>query len=185
MLEWATGFAESVLADRLPQRWQHSLGVLRVARRIAPGLGDRAELLAAAAILHDVGYAPEAIDTHQHMIDGGRFLRSRGVDDRICVTVAHHTSSPWEARELGLDGALGDFVVSEPELIDAITYCDLSAGPTGNDVHPSDRLDEVLARYGKDHVVFRAVSAARPHLMEMCARVESRVAAAQAAAQLG
>jgi putative nucleotidyltransferase with HDIG domain len=180
VLEWATSFAESVLAERLPRRWQHSLGVLRAAKRIAPALGDNAELLASAAILHDVGYAPEAIDTRQHMIDGGRFLRACNVDDRICVIVAHHTSSPWEARELGLDEALAEFVVTEPELIDAITYCDLSAGPSGVDVRPSDRLDEVLARYGEEHVVFRAVSAARPHLMDMCARVEVRLSAASA-----
>jgi putative nucleotidyltransferase with HDIG domain len=73
MLEWATNMAESLLAERLPRRWAHSLGVLRVAQRIAPALGDDAELLAAAAVLHDVGYAPEAVDTHQHMIDGGSF----------------------------------------------------------------------------------------------------------------
>jgi putative nucleotidyltransferase with HDIG domain len=180
VLEWATSFAESVLAERLPQRWQHSLGVLRVAERIAPALGDNADLLASAAILHDVGYAPKAIDTHQHMIDGGRFLRAHNVDERVCVIVAHHTSSPWEARELGLDTALAEFHVTEPDLIDAITYCDLSAGPTGADVRPADRLDEVLARYGEEHVVFRAVSAARPHLTDMCARVEARLLAVQA-----
>ena len=178
MLEWASGMAESLLAERLPRRWAHSLGVLRVAQRIAPALGGDAELLAAAAVLHDVGYVPEAIDTHQHMIDGGRFLRSKGVDDRICVIVAHHTSSPWEASELGLISALSEFVVTQPELVDAITYCDLSAGPTGVEVDPVKRLDEVLARYGEGHVVYRAVTAARPHLLAMCARVEVRLAEA-------
>lgn len=178
MLERACAMAESLLAERLPRRWAHSLGVLRVAQRIAPALGGDAELLAAAAVLHDVGYAPEANDTHQHMIDGGRFLRSKGVDDRICVIVAHHTSSPWEAHELGLDGALAEFVVTQPELVDAITYCDLSAGPTGVEIDPVNRLDEVLSRYGEEHVVYRAVSAARPHLLAMCARVEARIAEA-------
>lgn len=178
MLERASAMAESLLAERLPKRWAHSLGVLRAAQRIAPALGADAELLAATAVLHDVGYAPEAIDTHQHMIDGGRFLRSKGVDDRICVVVAHHTSSPWEARELGLSDALAEFAVTQPELIDAITYCDLSSGPDGLDVDPASRLDEVLSRYGEGHVVYRAVSSARPHLLAMCARVEARLAAA-------
>lgn len=175
MLEQAVSMAEEVLAERLPQRWAHSLGVLRVAQRIAPALGPDAELLASAAALHDVGYAPEAINTHQHMIDGGQFLRSKGVDDRICVIVAHHTSSPWEAHELGLTDALGKFAVRQPELVDAITYCDLSAGPTGLDVDPAERLAEVLSRYGEGHVVYRAVSAAKPHLLAMCARVEARL----------
>jgi putative nucleotidyltransferase with HDIG domain len=180
VLEWATEFARELLEAPLPKRWSHSLGVLRVAQRIAPALGSDADLLAAAAILHDVGYADAAIDTHQHMIDGGRFLRSRGIDDRICVIVAHHTSSPWEAHELGLDAALSEFVVDDPALIDAITYCDLSAGPTGDDVRPADRLAEVLDRYGEGHVVFRAVSAARPHLLDACSRVEARLMAATA-----
>ena len=178
MLDWATDFARQLLEEPLPKRWSHSLGVLRVAQRIAPALGDDAELLAAAAILHDVGYADVAIDTHQHMIDGGRFLRSQGVDDRICVIVAHHTSSLWEAHELGLDAALAEFEVDDPALVDAITYCDLSAGPTGADVRPADRLAEVLARYGEGHVVYRAVSAARPQLLDACTRVDARLAGA-------
>jgi putative nucleotidyltransferase with HDIG domain len=180
VLEWATEFARKLLEEPLPKRWSHSLGVLREAQRIAPALGGDDELLAAAAILHDVGYADAAIGTHQHMIDGGRFLRSQGVDDRICVIVAHHTSSPWEAHELGLDAALSEFVVDDPALIDAITYCDLSAGPTGDAVRPADRLAEVLERYGEGHVVYRAVSAARPHLLDACSRVEARLTAATA-----
>jgi putative nucleotidyltransferase with HDIG domain len=182
VLEWATEFARNLLEEPLPRRWSHSLGVLRAAQRIAPALGDDAELLAAAAILHDVGYADVAIATHQHMIDGGRFLRSQGVDDRICVIVAHHTSSPWEAHELGLDAALAEFVVDDPALIDAITYCDLSAGPTGDVVRPADRLAEVLERYGEGHVVYRAVSAARSHLLEACMRVETRLASTSSTA---
>lgn len=180
MLEWATDFARQLLEEPLPNRWAHSLGVLRVAQRIAPALGDDADLLAAAAILHDVGYAESAVDTHQHMIDGGRFLRRQGIDGRICVIVAHHTSSPWEAHELGLDPALSEFVVDDPALIDAITYCDLSAGPTGADIRPADRLAEVLGRYGEGHVVYRAVSTARPHLLEACARVDAKLATANA-----
>lgn len=175
MLEWAIEYAQGVLAERLPRRWEHSLGVLREARRIAPILGRDAELLAAAAVLHDVGYAPEAVDTGQHMIDGGRFLRAQGIDNRICVIVAHHTSSPWEARELGLSDALAEFEVEQPDLIDAITYCDLSSSPTGSPVQPEVRLTEVLDRYGEDHVVYRAVSAARPYLLEACVRIEGRL----------
>lgn len=175
MIEQATAFAESVLADRLPRRWAHSLGVLREAERLAPILGSDAELLASAAVLHDVGYAPEAIDTGQHMIDGARFLRRHGFDERVCWIVAHHTSSPWEARELGLSAALEEFPVADPALVDAITYCDLCAGPDGAAVEPANRLAEVLERYGPDHVVFRAVSAARPHLLAMVGRVDERL----------
>jgi putative nucleotidyltransferase with HDIG domain len=175
MLEWAVGYAQGVLAERFSKRWEHSLGALRTAKRIAPILGENAELLAVAAVLHDVGYAPEAVDTGQHMIDGGRFLRAQGIDDRICAIVAHHTSSPWEAQELGLSDALVEFRVKQPELIDAITYCDLSSSPTGSPVKPEARISEVLDRYGEDHIVHRAVSAARPYLLEACDRIEERL----------
>jgi putative nucleotidyltransferase with HDIG domain len=175
LIERATEFAGSILADRLPRRWAHSLGVLREAERLAPILGGDAELLACAAVLHDVGYAPEAIDTGQHMIDGARFLRRNGVDERVCWIVAHHTSSPWEAAELGLRSALDEFPSTDSRLIDAITYCDLCAGPDGNHIAPTDRLAEVLDRYGPDHVVFRAVTAARPHLLEMVDRVDDQL----------
>lgn len=40
--------------------------------------------------------------------------------------MAFHTSSFWEASELGLDHALNEFGPAEPELVDAITYCDLT-----------------------------------------------------------
>ncbi|MBS2539264.1 HD domain-containing protein [Catenulispora sp. NF23] len=180
MIEHATAFAQSVLAERLPRRWAHSLGVLREAQRLAPILGPDAELLASAAVLHDVGYASEAIDTGQHMIDGGRFLRRHGFDERICWIVAHHTSSPWEAAELGLSTALEEFPVADSALVDAITYCDLCAGPDGASVDPRKRLAEVLERYGSEHVVFRAVTAARPYLLEMVDHVNERLGAVSA-----
>ncbi|MFD7902948.1 hypothetical protein ACFV4G_11955 [Kitasatospora sp. NPDC059747] len=40
------------------------------------------------------------------------------------------------------------------------------------------RLDEVLRRYDADHVVHRAVSAARPALLAMVDRVTKRLAEA-------
>ncbi|WP_406088137.1 hypothetical protein [Kitasatospora purpeofusca] len=59
--------------------------------------------------------------------------------------------------------------------MDAITYCDLTSGPDGAEVVPASRLDEVLKRYGPDHVVHRAVAAARPTLLAMVERVEKRL----------
>lgn len=180
--KWAYDLAESLLAEDLPQRWAHSRRVYDQALALAPALGADAELLAAAAIAHDVGYARVAVDTGQHMIDGARYLRDVvGADPRLCSIVAFHTSSPWEASELGLDEALAEFGPAESGLVDAITYCDLTSSPIGELVDPAHRLAEVLERYGPEHVVFRAVSAARPELLERVARVRDRKAETAAA----
>jgi hypothetical protein len=177
---WAYDLAQGLLADSLPKRWAHSKQVYEQARRLRPILGEDYDLLTAAAIAHDVGYAATAKHTGQHMIDGGRYLQSVGADARLCSLVALHTSSPWEAAELGLADALNEFTPVRQELVDAITYCDLSSSPDGHRVDPSDRLDEVLQRYGPEHVVFRAVSAARPELLRMVQRVRNRLEAATA-----
>ncbi|MEE1825349.1 HDIG domain-containing protein [Streptomyces sp. BE20] len=166
--------AESLLAD-LPSRWAHSRRVLEQAQRLAPVLGADAEVLAVAAVLHDVGYASTAVDTGQHMIDGARHLSRLGVDPEVCSLVAFHSSSEWEAAELGLSAELAAFRRPSSELLDAITYCDLTSGPGGAAVDPVSRLDEVLQRYGPDHVVHRAVFAARPALLGMVERVEKRL----------
>ncbi|MFF4493388.1 HD domain-containing protein [Streptomyces sp. NPDC001546] len=179
LAKWAHDLAEDLLAESLPKRWAHSRRVYSQALTLAPALGEDAELLAAAAIAHDVGYAAAAVDTGQHMIDGARYLRDvAGADSRLCSLVAFHTSSPWEASELGLSDALEEFGPAEPELVDAITYCDLTSSPVGALVDPAKRLVEVLDRYGPDHVVYRAVSAARPELLARVARVRQRSAEA-------
>ncbi|MFF3463886.1 metal-dependent phosphohydrolase [Streptomyces sp. NPDC002619] len=98
-------------------------------------------------------------------------------DARLCSIVAFHTSSSWEASELGLDEELNEFGPAEPELVDAITYCDLTSSPVGDLVDPAERLSELLERYGPEHVVFQAVSAARPKLMARVARVRERAEA--------
>ena len=75
LTEWAYPLAESLLAEPLPRRWKHSLGVADRARTIAPTLGADAELLEAAAVLHDIGYAPDLAKTGFHPLDGARYLR--------------------------------------------------------------------------------------------------------------
>ncbi|MGW4299987.1 HD domain-containing protein [Streptomyces sp. NPDC004646] len=182
LAKWAYDLAESLLADSLPRRWAHSQRVYSQALTLAPTMSEEdAELLAGAAIVHDIGYARAAVDTGQHMIDGARYLRDVvGADPRLCSVVAFHTSSSWEASELGLADALNEFGPAEPELVDAITYCDLTSSPAGDLVDPAERLAEVLERYGPEHVVFRAVSAARPELLARVARVRQRAEASTA-----
>lgn len=64
--QWAYDLAERMLSEPLPRRWAHSLGVARRAQSLSPVLGGDADLLEAAAVLHDVGYSPSIASTGFH-----------------------------------------------------------------------------------------------------------------------
>ena len=68
---WAERLARTLLEGPLPRRWAHVQGVAAQARSLAPMLGDDADLLEAAAWLHDIGYAPDLAKTGFHPLDGG------------------------------------------------------------------------------------------------------------------
>ena len=68
--------ARELLQKSLPRRWAHTRGVARTARELSPILGADADLVLAAAWLHDIGYAPAVAVTGFHPLDGARHLRS-------------------------------------------------------------------------------------------------------------
>lgn len=111
---WAYPLAELLLAEPLPRRWKHSLGVAERARAIAPILGADAELMEATAVLHDIGYSPDLAKTGFHPLDGARYLRDvAGADERVIRLVAHHSCAWMEAEARGLRDELeGSSLVS-------------------------------------------------------------------------
>jgi hypothetical protein len=72
---WAQQLARALLLESLPRRWADVQGVAARARGLAAVLGADAELLEAAAWLHDIGYAPGLATTGLHALDGARYLR--------------------------------------------------------------------------------------------------------------
>ena len=66
-------------------------------------------ILVAAAWLHDIGYAPELVETGFHPLDGARYLRRAGVDGQVVSLVAYHSCAQIEAEVRGL----GDELASE------------------------------------------------------------------------
>src|SRR5271170_2195439 len=75
LTSWAEPLAWALLQQPLPRRWAHGQGVAARARSLAPILGTDADLLEAAAWLHDIGYAPCLAATGLHALDGARYLR--------------------------------------------------------------------------------------------------------------
>lgn len=176
---WAYPLAESLLAKPLPRRWQHSVGVAERARSIAPILGADADLLEAAAVLHDIGYAPDLAKTGFHPLDGARYLRDvADADERVIRLVAHHSCAWMEAEARGLRDELeAEFPREHLHLTDALCYCDMNTTPDGMPTNPVDRVNEIAGRYGPDSLIGTFIRRAEPEILASTARVLERVAA--------
>ena len=173
---WAEGLARPLLADALPRRWSHVQGVAARADTLKPSLGADAELLEAAAWLHDIGYLPELAATGLHGLDGARYLRDvQHADPMLCRLVAHHSYAVIEAEERGLAHVMTrEFAPPPQHLADALTFCDMTTSPDGEHVHVNHRLAEIHDRYGSGHLVSRFIGRATPLILEAVGQVNAR-----------
>ena len=181
---WAEELARKLLEIPLQRRWAHVQGVAARARTLAPILGDDADLLEAAAWLHDIGYSPDLADTGFHPLDGARYLRDvHAADPALCQLVGNHSCAVIEAGERGLDRELSDeFPAPAPELSDALAYCDMTTAPTGCLVSVHERLSEIRQRYGPSDLVTRFTHKAESCLVASVTRTTFRLNAHQARA---
>ena len=179
--DWAAELARKLLEVPLPRRWAHVQGVAAQVRALAPILGGDADLLEAAAWLHDIGYAPDLATTSFHPLDGARYLRdTQHAGTMLCRLVAHHSCAIIEAEERGLAEVLsGEFPPPPPALSDALAYCDMTTTPTGEVVAVRDRLSEIAERYGPHDVVTRFIRRAEPELVSSVARTDQRLCLAK------
>jgi HD superfamily phosphohydrolase YqeK len=174
---WASDLARDLLAELLPRRWAHSQGVARQARTLRPLLGDDADLLEAAAWLHDIGYTPTLVVTGFHPLDGARYLRdTHGTDPRLHNLVAHHSYAIIEAEIRGLANQLdAEFNLQDESILDCLTYSDMTTGPVGQEMTVDARIAEIATRYDKESPVGRFISIASPGLVAAVERVLARL----------
>lgn len=167
-----------LLAGPLPRRWSHVRAVATKASAIAEVLPEQdRSVLIAAAWLHDIGYAPTLVDTGFHPLDGARWLRSEGFDERVICLVAHHTCALLEAEERGLARELSEeFRQEESATADALWYCDATTGPDGQDFDVLDRLEEIRTRYGPGTLIARFIDRAQPEIIAAVERTTTRLA---------
>lgn len=180
MVDWARRVAEAELGGALPRRWAHSQGVAARAAEVGRILGREADLLIAAATLHDVGYAPRLAATGFHPLDGARFLRDQhSAEERLVRLVANHSFALLEAEERGLREELAaEFpLLEDPLLVDALVYCDMTTTPDGHRTTEQERVAEIVGRYGADGVVGRFICRAAPEIFAAVERVEAALAA--------
>lgn len=171
--------AQELLAMVLPDRYEHVAGVASRARMLAQSLATRSSgTLVAAAWLHDVGYSPALQSTGFHPLDGARYLARRGFDADVVALVAFHSGARIEAELRGLSGTLDDeFGWPDPDLLDLLTFCDMTTGPRGQRMTVDERLEEILGRYVPTDVVHRSVASSADQLRATVRNVEARLMA--------
>jgi hypothetical protein len=174
----AEHLAQALLHEPLPRRWSHTQGVAARACGLAPVLGADADLLEAAAWLHDIGYAPGLATTGFHPLDGARYLRdTQHAGTLLCRLVAHHSCAIIEAEERGLADVLNrEFKPAPDALSSVLTYCDMTTSPDGELVPAGERLAEIQQRYGPGHLVSRSIQRATPMILRAVEQVEHRTA---------
>ncbi|RCH65476.1 HD domain-containing protein [Streptomyces sp. SDr-06] len=175
---WAHDLAESLLAESLPRRWAHSQGVAAKAVTLAPILGQDDTLLQAAAMLHDIGYAPPLATTGFHPLDGARYLRDHtSATFDLVRLVANHSCAVLEAEERGLRYELEtEFPLLErDDLVAALIYCDMTTTPHGEPTTADARLAEIRSRYGDYSIVGRFIRRAAPDIYSAVCSVSHRL----------
>jgi hypothetical protein len=177
LVAWSAREAEDRLST-LGSRWAHTQGVVARAQALLPSVpAPDWELLLAAAYMHDIGYAVDLRGSGFHPLDGARWLRARG-NERLACLVAHHSGARFEAEVRGLADALNAFPEERSPTADALSYCDLTTDPAGQEVTPAARLAEIDSRYGGNSDVARGMEAAAAELAALVARTEDRLAGA-------
>ena len=168
--------AHTLLQESVPRRWAHVQGVAARARSLAPVLEADADLLEAAAWLHDIGYAPRLAVTGLHALDGACYLRdTQHADATPCRLVAHHSSAVIEAEECRLADVLSlEFDPAPNVLCAVLTYRDMTTSPHGEPVPVDRRLAEIHHRHGPGHPVSRSIQRATPMIVRAVEQVQER-----------
>ncbi|WP_344127666.1 HD domain-containing protein [Saccharopolyspora halophila] len=175
LLEWAYRTSRAKLAEPLSRRWAHVQGVAARAREVAEAVGEDAELLEAAAVLHDVGYAPDLAVSGFHPLDGARYLEQVGAPERLVHLVAHHSYAALEADLRGLAGELAGYDDECTVTRDALWCCDLTTTPDGEPTEARARIAEIEKRYGPGHLVTTFIAEASGELLAAVERTRERV----------
>jgi hypothetical protein len=157
----------------------HVRGVENRAAVAAPLFSDaHSQLLVAAGVLHDVGYAPAIAHTGFHPLDGARHLREMQADGRLVALVAHHSCAYREAELRRLSAELTEWVDEATPLRDALWWADMTTSPDGAVVSFDERVKEIQERYGPEDLVTFFIRQAEPELRGAVERTEARLRAA-------
>ncbi len=80
-----------------------------------------------------------------------------------------------EAQLRGFGDYLVEFSYEGSPLDEALTYCDLTTGPSGAPVTLDERVQEIQSRYGPNHVVTKSITAGWPEFRRAVSNTERRM----------
>lgn len=176
----ASRITADALEDDAAGRLHHCAAVAAKAEELAVTVtASEAEVLIAAAWLHDIGYSEKLSDSGFHPLDGALYLRERGWPRTVCALVAHHSGSRFVARVIGLDDRLSEFEFVEDVVSDALTVADNTAGLNGMTMSLEDRLRDKSKRHGPGSPNARANPMRDDYIRAAAARVDRRLARVQ------
>jgi hypothetical protein len=141
---------------------------------------EEAELLVAAATLHDIGYAQRIARTGFHPLDGGAFLLAEGYPQRLAGLVANHSLAILTADEHGIHDLAEQFPREEGLLADALAYADMHSAPDGRLIPVEHRLADIARRHDDQAEATRA-----GQLRAAMARVGAALLTAQQGERVG
>jgi hypothetical protein len=149
LVAWAEKIARRKLETSENARWIHTQGVVLRAQTVLPLVGNDAELLLAAAFLHDIGYALNIRKTGNVGVDGARYLRSVNAPDRLVGLIADHWRNSCLQVVDGSDSLSSEFETEgETVLRDALWWSDLTTNAAGQITSIGERLEELAGKTG-------------------------------------
>ena len=153
----AAALAKTLLTDR-PRRLRHCKAAGRQAAAVARRIPDQldGEAIAAAALLHDIGYVDSLARTGFHPLDGGLYLRAAGHPERLAALIAHHSLACLMAPEQVVDELDAHFPQEHSLLVDALVFSDMHSAPDGRIIRGETRLADIAARRPTEYQARRA-----------------------------
>ena len=150
-----TGRAHDIARSLLERLTAAPLGARTRGRRDGPDPGSdprrNADLLTAAAILHDIGYAPRLAEPASiPLMARGTCVISSMPSPSVPAGrppfLRHHRSRRTRSRRQ----LAREFKPAPRDLADALIYCDMTTGPDGQHMTIDQRLADIRARYGPE-----------------------------------
>lgn len=177
LLAGADDAAREVLGDH-PDRLAHSLTASSRAVSAASTLGLDPDLLGAVALLHDIGYAADLAATGFHPYDGALHLARTGWPAAVVQLVAHHSHAVLVASAYGLEAQYRTIALPPTDLLDVLTWADVTSGLDGSPRDPEERIADMRSRHAATSGVPAGLREVRyGRLRRTAARVERRLAA--------